>query len=48
MEGFLPDADVAFLDEVFKANSSILNALLTLLNERVFDNGRSRIEAPLR
>jgi MoxR-like ATPase len=31
--GFLPTAGVAFLDEVFKANSAILNALLTLLND---------------
>ena len=43
----LPEAHIAFLDEVFKASSSILNALLTLLNERRFDNGRERIEAPL-
>lgn len=47
VDGFLPDADVAFLDEIFKANSSILNALLSLLNERVFDNGGSRMEVPL-
>jgi MoxR-like ATPase len=40
--GFLPDASVAFIDEVFKANSAILNALLTLLNEREFDNGSGR------
>ena len=33
-DGFLPTAQVAFLDEVFKANSAILNALQTLLNER--------------
>src|SRR5690606_30962344 len=45
--GYLPDASVAFLDEVFRANSAILNALLTLLNERVFDQGAQRIETPL-
>jgi MoxR-like ATPase len=38
---------VAFLDEIFKANSSILNALLTLINERLFHNGRERIVVPL-
>lgn len=45
--GYLPDASVAFLDEVFKANSAILNALLTLLNERQFDQGSQRIPVPL-
>ena len=47
IDGFLPTAQVAFLDEVFKANSAILNALLTLLNEREFDNGAGRIKVPL-
>ena len=46
-DGFLPTAQVAFLDEVFKANSAILNALLTLLNEREFDNGSGRVKVPL-
>ncbi|HWH74557.1 MAG TPA: AAA family ATPase, partial [Methylibium sp.] len=46
-EGYLPTAGIAFLDEVFKANSAILNALLTLLNEREFDNGRERVHTPL-
>ncbi|HTT09856.1 MAG TPA: AAA family ATPase [Burkholderiaceae bacterium] len=45
--GFLPDASIAFIDEVFKANSAILNALLTLLNERLFDNGAGRQRCPL-
>ena len=43
----LPEAHVAFLDEIFKANSSILNALLTLINERIFHNGRERRAVPL-
>src|SRR5258705_3500122 len=43
----LPEAHIAFLDEVFKASSSILNALLTLLNERRFHNGRESVEVPL-
>jgi MoxR-like ATPase len=46
-EGFLPTAGIAFLDEVFKANSAILNALLMLLNERCFDNGTRRVRTPL-
>lgn len=47
IDGFLPTAGIAFLDEVFKANSAILNALLTLLNEREFDNGSGRLRTPL-
>jgi MoxR-like ATPase len=46
-DGYLPTASIAFLDEVFKANSAILNALLTLLNEREFDNGAGRTRTPL-
>ena len=47
VDGFLPTVGIAFLDEVFKANSAILNALLTLLNEREFDNGTQRLACPL-
>src|SRR5258708_5845298 len=43
----LPEAHIAFLDEIFKSNSSILNALLTLINERLFHNGRERVRVPL-
>ncbi len=47
IDGYLPTARVAFVDEIFKANSAILNSLLTILNERLFDNGNERIEVPL-
>ncbi len=47
IEGYLPAVEIAFIDEIFKANSAILNALLTLLNEREFDNGAVRLQVPL-
>lgn len=47
VDGYLPTASVAFLDEIFKANSAILNSLLTILNERLFDNGVERRRVPL-
>jgi MoxR-like ATPase len=46
-DGYLPTATVAFVDEIFKANSAVLNSLLTLLNERTFDNGSQRVRVPL-
>lgn len=46
-DAYLPSASIAFIDEIFKANSAILNALLTLLNEREFDNGAQRVKTPL-
>lgn len=45
--GYLPTVHIAFLDEIFKASSSILNALLTILNERVYHNGAERQAVPL-
>lgn len=45
--GMLPEAEVVFLDEVFKSNSAILNALLTLLNERKFTSGGQVMRCPL-
>lgn len=46
--GYAPTAHVLFVDEIWKASSAILNTLLTLLQERVFDNGGRRIRCPLR
>ena len=45
--GKLPEVHISFLDEVFKASSSILNTLLTIMNERLFYNGREAIQVPL-
>lgn len=47
VDGYLPTATVGFLDEIFKAGSPILNALLTILNERDFDSGSTRMHCPL-
>jgi MoxR-like ATPase len=47
MEGMLPQAEVVFLDEIFKANSAILNSLLSVLNERVYSSGATVHRVPL-
>lgn len=46
-EGMLPEAEIGFLDEIFKANSAILNSLLSLLNERSFFTGAEKRAVPL-
>ena len=43
----MPEANLVFLDEIFKANSAILNSLLTLINERLFYNNGSPVQVPL-
>ena len=45
--GKLPEAEIVFLDEVFNANSAILNALLSIMQERVWYDGYTEIKVPL-
>lgn len=45
--GKLPEAHLGFLDEIFKANSTVLNALLKIINERKFDNNGHSMDVPL-
>lgn len=48
IEGYLPTADFAFLDEIWKSSPAILNNLLTILNEGIFKNGQDIIKVPLK
>ena len=46
IEGMMPEASLVFLDEIFNANSAILNSLLMALNEKVFRRGKETIRLP--
>lgn len=45
-EGKIPTSDIVFLDEIFKANATVLNALLMALNERIYVNEGVRMDIP--
>lgn len=48
ISGMLPEAEIAFLDEIFLGSTAILNTLLGILNERIFRRGHTQINVPLR
>ena len=45
-EGMMPEASMVFLDEIFNANSAILNSLLMALNEKIFRRGKETKKLP--
>ena len=48
VKGYLPDSNIAFLDELFRGSSAVLNSLLQILNERTFNNGKELIQTEIK
>jgi MoxR-like ATPase len=47
LDGYMAEAEIVFLDEMFKANAAVQNAMLTAMNERNYKNGRKVFDIPL-
>ena len=48
IKGYLPDSNIAFLDELFRGSSAVLNSLLQVLNERTFNNGKELVQTKIK
>jgi MoxR-like ATPase len=48
IKNYLPSSSIVFLDEIWKAGASIQNALLTVLNEKIYRNGEQEIRVPIK